>query len=404
MSAVRAVLRDPHWYRDAAGAGLQALAALLLTLAWAARDPDLPRVAWAAFAGVGLCGWLFLITAARSARLAATGAGELRGLLLVAMLLAQIGFVLRLSAREPVVPGLEWVVFMISALLFLAAYEVARRPVHQMLWVATVGVLLAGSVAAVVATPHGVLEPRLYWRQALPAAVLAAAVSGAVVLGCLWRRDRVMREAVRAHVVAVPPLAVYAFTRDPGAATLVCGATAGAVFGAGRVLWRSSWTATLRPIGTGVAAVAAVTTVLWLFDPWKVAVREPAPARDLVGVARETAGAVSLADVCGRAGELVLTLLVLVFALQVGLLATRAARPDAELPDRHAFQRVWAVALGGQVLASLLAPLLVGVLRLPAPPTLTTLPFAADGASFVVTFAALGLLFAAAQRPPAGAL
>lgn len=405
VSPVDAIRRDPRWYHDVLGAGLLALAALTLTVAWAGTNTvQPPPVAWTVFVGAGLCSWLFLISAARSAQLAAVDGAELRGLLLVAMLLAQVGFVLRLSSREPWVAGLEWAVFLLAALLFLAAHEAGRRAVPIRVWAVVVGVLFAGATAAVILTPHTPHPhipqgPRLYWQQTMPAAVLAAALAGAIALCFVWRPEGFRREAIRAHVVAVPPLAVYAFTRDPGAAVLMCGATAGVVFAAGRLVWGMTWPATLRPLATGVTATAAVATVLRLIDPERIFSVPPVPPeRDLIGV-WQAEGAVPLTAVGGRGAAAVLTLLVVVFAGQVSLLVARALRPDDRRTGTRAFQQVWAVALGGQVLVSLLAPLLIEAFRLPGPSTLTALPFAGDGASFVLTFAALGMTFAAAQHP-----
>jgi hypothetical protein len=400
VSLGRVLARDLRSSHDLVGAGAQAAAALLLTIACALLT-DPPAVAWTVFAWVGVCGLLFLVTAARSAQDGQAGGGplELRGVLLAALLLAQLGFLLRLAGPGVAAPGREAVVFIAGALAFLGVREAGRRSWPMAVWAGVVGALLLGALIAVVLTPHPG-GPRLQWQHTLPAAVLAVSGAGAFAGWWVLRPGRVPPEAIRAHVVAVPPLAVYAFTRDPGAAMLTFGASTAVTAGAGLLLWRSHWTAVLRSTATGAAAAAAGGVGLRILDPFGIfTVPAAGYAHDLLGVP-EVAGAVRLDTAGGRFGTAMVLVLAALFAAQVLLLIARVLRRGAEGPDRgrSAFLRVWAVAAGGQVLVSVLVPLLAALLARPGPAMLAALPFASDGASFVVTFAALGLLYAAGEQ------
>ncbi|GAA4259439.1 hypothetical protein GCM10022255_084050 [Dactylosporangium darangshiense] len=403
VSVGRALLQDVRSPDDVAGALLQAGAALLLTLTWAVyANPSPPLIAWSVFAGVGVCSWLFLATVTRSARDVGSGAGasELRGVLLVAILLTQLGFLLRLTGQKgSTAPAREWLAFLAATLVFLAVREVGRRRVHVVAWAVLVGVLLVGSIAAVILTPHPNNGPRLRWEDGLPAAGLAAALAGALALWWAMRSGRVPPEAIRVHVVAVPPLAVYAFTRDPGAAALTAGASAGAVIAAGRVVWGSTWWLTLRPVALGTAVAVGVGAVFRVIDPYGIFTKPPTDApRDLVGVWQDGHGP-SLGAVAGPFAVRAVILLALVFAVQVGLMLHRVLRiappPPGDKPGR--FARVWAAALGGQLLVSVLAPLAGQIPGFSVPPSVASLPLASDGVSFMIAFVALGLLFATAQ-------
>ncbi|GLY97805.1 hypothetical protein Acsp02_50590 [Actinoplanes sp. NBRC 103695] len=337
-----------------------------------------------AFVGIFACGYLLLFAATlRFPR----RAGELRGVLLTAGTLAAVGFVVRINAGL----GLawrEWTLFTVATAAFLLAAQLGERfPQTARVWWAACGVTALAAVALVAAEGPGGFRSAAQLAGAAPVPVLALGLAGlATAAAARWpeviRRHRVYQ----GWGVAMPPLAVFAFTRDQGALALIGLPLLAVLVTLHLAAWRRPLRTLLPVAGAAVASVAAGAALLTTVGgPFVRATRH----RDLLGL--PVGGTEQTAGWLSRSTLLVISA---VLMLQVVALLAGVVRhdPRAEaVPLAAAVTVLLVVQLAGPVAAG------CGV---PMPASLWTLPLASDGASFLITLAGSGFLIGAGSDVP----
>ncbi|WP_030440437.1 hypothetical protein [Actinoplanes subtropicus] len=365
---------------DVLSAALQAAVVLLLTLA--RSDP--PRTASIAFIGVGCCAYLMLSAATLRYP---ERAAELRGILTVTGTLAAAGFVLRLGP-DPAGALREWTLFTVGAgVLFLSTgWPAGFRWTTGGQWVAA-GLTLAAAVALVPARGLDGTRAGALLAYSAPVPVLALALT-ALAAGAARLSPARFSLTAQAWVVSLPPLAVYAYTRDPGALPLV-GLPLFAVLVAAHLTGLGGgWLRLLAVSTSSVLCVVAGVAGLIAFHPGGAfRLTGPASARDLLGAAPGTTGSVA-----GGPAVVLLLALSAVLSVQVALLfAAVVRRPERDRDEVLPFVAGVTVLL----LVLLAGPGAAGA-GLPVPASLAVLPIASDGASYLITLAGVGLLFGVA--------
>ena len=373
---------------DLGSAALQAAVVLLLVLS----RSDAPRPASIAVIGVGTCAYLLLSAATLRYP---QRAPELRGVLTVAGMLAAAGFALRIGAG-PMSAALEWTLFTVSVVvLFLCAGLGSGFRWTVGGWWAAGGLSLAAVVALVPARgPDGTRAAALLAFSA-PVPVLAIALTGVAAAGAArWRSPSRSSLTVQAWSVSLPPLAVYAYTRDPAALPVVGLPLFAVLVAAQLTVLREGRRRLLAVSAAVVTSVAAGVVGLIACHPGGAFhLTGPASSRDLFGAPPGTTRAAA-----GTAAVILFLLLAAVLIGQVMLLFAAVVRRPG--PDSHQ------VLPFGAGVATLLVVLLAGPIAagtgLPVPAGLAVLPLASDGASFVIMLAGIGFLVGAAGDQRSG--
>lgn len=368
---------------DLGSALLQGAMVLLLVLS--RSDP--PLTASIAFIGVGSCAYLLLSAATLRYP---ERAPELRGILTTAGTLAAAGFVLRLSP-DPMSAMLEWTLFTVSVVaLFLSTGWAATLRWTAGAWWVAAGLSLIAVIALVPARGPDGTRAAAQLAHSAPVPVLALALTAVAAAGAVrWRSPYRLSLTVRAWVVALPPVAVYAFTRDP-AALFVVGLPLFAVLVTHLTVLREGWSRLLAVSSAVVVGVVAAVAGLIAFRPGGAFhLTGPEPARDFLGALPGTTHAVA-----GGAAVALLLLLAAVLIGQVTMLfGAILRRPGTDRDEVLPF------AAGVTVLLVVLlaGPIAAGA-GCPVPAGLAVLPLASDGASFLIVLAGAGFLFGAGSQ------